>query len=150
MATVVGDILWHNSSTGGIEIWLMDGAKVTSMPTVIGDTGQPALIGPPWSIVGTGDFNQDGKADILWHNSSTGGIEIWLMDGAKVTSTPTVIADTGQPALIGPPWSIVGTGDSNQDGKADILWHNSSTGGIEIWLMDGAKVISTPTVIADT
>jgi len=28
-----------------------------------------------------GDFNGDGRADILWRNSSTGENYVWLMNG---------------------------------------------------------------------
>ena len=39
---------------------------------------------PHWQIVGTGDFNGDGKADILWRHT-TGSVSIWLMNGASVS-----------------------------------------------------------------
>jgi hypothetical protein len=39
-----------------------------------------------WSIVGSSDFNGDGKSDILWQNSSTGQRLIWLMNGTTHTS----------------------------------------------------------------
>jgi hypothetical protein len=39
-----------------------------------------------WSIAGSGDFNRDGKSDILWQNSSTGERIIWLMDGTTFQS----------------------------------------------------------------
>jgi hypothetical protein len=38
-----------------------------------------------WSIVQTGDFDGDGKSDILWHDTG-GGVALWLMNGATVTS----------------------------------------------------------------
>jgi hypothetical protein len=47
-----------------------------------------------------GDFNGDGKADILWRNSSTGQVEIWLMNGATLTGQ-------GSPGSPTTDWQIV-------------------------------------------
>ena len=38
-----------------------------------------------WSVAQTGDFNGDGKADILWHDS-TGDTAIWEMFAGTVTA----------------------------------------------------------------
>jgi len=143
------DILWHNRSTGETQIWFMDGQRVTGRATVLGEDGSATFIGPPFSIVGTGDFNGHGKADILWHNSSTGETQIWFMDGQRVTGRATVLGEDGSATFIGPPFSIVGAGDFNGDGKADILWHNSSTGETQIWLMDGPRVTGRATVLGE-
>ena len=82
-----------------------------------------------WSVVGTGDFNGDGKGDILWRNT-TGDIGIWFMNGA-IVSRPS---DLGN---VPTNWSVVGTADFNGDGKADILWRNTSN-DVGIWFMNGA------------
>ena len=41
--------------------------------------------GPSWEIKSSGDFNGDGKSDILWQNSD-GTPAIWLMDGTNFIS----------------------------------------------------------------
>jgi hypothetical protein len=39
-----------------------------------------------WTIVATGDFNGDGKSDILWRNSDR-TVGLWFMNGTQVVST---------------------------------------------------------------
>jgi hypothetical protein len=46
----------------------------------------PAVTDPNWEIAGTGDFNIDGKVDILWRNYGAGGDNVvWYMDGLTWT-----------------------------------------------------------------
>ena len=93
--------------------------------------------GPNWEIKGTGDFNGDGKDDILWQGSD-GTPAVWMMDGAHVDWLGTV-----GPFNPGPNWEIKGTGDFNGDGRSDILWQGSD-GTPAIWLMDGNRAVSAP------
>jgi hypothetical protein len=50
-----------------------------------------------WQIVDTGDYNGDGKSDILWETGA-GTLGIWFMNGATPAST----------ALLGtvPNWGV--------------------------------------------
>ncbi len=75
------------------------------------------------------DFNCDGKADVLWRNS-TGATAIWLMDGTTLLAGRTI----GKPPLE---WVISKIEDYDGDCKADILWRHTVTGDTAIWLMDG-------------
>ena len=85
-----------------------------------------------WSIAGTGDFNGDGKSDILWRDTS-GNVAIWLMNGAQVTQAAGV---GSAPASV---WSIIETGDFNGDGKSDLLWQDTN-GNVAMWFMNGVQV----------
>jgi hypothetical protein len=86
----------------------MDGRKLASRATVLAENGSPIFVGPPWSVVGTNDFNQDGAADILWHNGSTSETQIWFMTGRSIVRRATVEAVLeGGGSLVGPPWSIM-------------------------------------------
>jgi hypothetical protein len=81
------------------------------------------------------DFNGDHKMDILWRDTATGQLYIWLMDGA-------VSAGAGSPGTVSDPtWQIRGIADFNGDGRTDILWNNVSTGMIYVWLMNGTAAI---------
>jgi hypothetical protein len=79
------------------------------------------------SVIGSGDFNGDGMADILWQNVSS-QVGIWFMNGTSVVSTPTLST------IPGPAWHVTGIGDVNGDGYADILWQNDS-GQAAVWEM---------------
>ena len=91
---------------------------------------RPLLVVPGPRI----DFNNDGKTDILWRNTSTGANAVWYMDGVTLTG----IADLS--ALPNPDYALVGAGDFNGDGKTDILWRNPVTGQNAVWYMNGVTL----------
>ncbi len=126
------EILWRNYSAshanaGGNYIWSMDGSDVQQITSItsIPDTN--------WEVAGIGDFDGDGKSDILWRHT-TGAIYMWLMDGSEVKST----ADMGwlDPAV----WQIEGIGDFDGDGKSDIFWHHATAYYNYVWFMNGTTV----------
>ena len=53
--------------------------------TLSGISDLPALPNPAYAIVGTGDFNGDGKPDILWRNTTTGANAVWYMNGVTLS-----------------------------------------------------------------
>jgi hypothetical protein len=121
------DILWRYNGTGGNSaVWLMDGTtKLSSAPI-------PAQSVLSWEIVGTGDFNNDQKVDIVWRNKTNGKNQVWLMNGLTRTSVVNIPSQTNLT------WKIVGCGDFNGDDKTDILWRYQGTGGKnQVWIMNG-------------
>jgi hypothetical protein len=126
-----GDILWRNTTTGDVTIWLMNGTTIFQATDF---ANVPVASG--WTIAGTGDFNGDGKTDILWRNTTTGDVSIWLMNGTTIIQT---VDFANVPVASG--WTIAGTGDFNGDGYADILWSNTSTGDVAIWLMNSTTLL---------
>ena len=52
-------IIWHHKDTHETQFWGMFNYKVSYRQTALGETGSPTFIGPPFSIVGAGDFNGD-------------------------------------------------------------------------------------------
>jgi hypothetical protein len=138
--TANSELLWYNNSDSSIQIWVMDGAQITARNDV--EEVGAILIGPPWQIVGSGDMDGNGKSDIVWHNSSDGSIQLWFMDGARITGRSNVVDENGDPIFIGPPWQIVGSGDMDGNGNSDIVWHNSSDGATQIWFMNSERISS--------
>jgi hypothetical protein len=89
--------------------------------------------GTGWQIKGSGDFNNDGKSDILWqHADGTAGI--WLMDGMTVLNQGPVGTNPG------PSWHVMGSGDYNNDQRSDILWQNDNGPG-RLWFMNGLSML---------
>jgi hypothetical protein len=122
------DILWRDTASGTVAIWLMNGTAISS-------PGVPGSIPTEWQIKGVGDFNGNGKTDILWRNTISGTVAIWLMNGTGVSSV-------GVPGSVPADWQIKGVGDFNGDGKPDILWQQPSSGTVAVWLMNGTAIYS--------
>jgi hypothetical protein len=119
------DILWRDTTTGAVKLWLMNGGAVLSSGTI-------GSAPTSWQIVAQRDFNGDGKADILWRDNTTGTVKLWIMNGLAVTQNLTVASNVASHFVI------AGVGDFNGDGNADILWRDSNTGYVSMWFMNGA------------
>src|SRR5271165_3913602 len=83
----------------------------------------------------SGDFNADGKQDILWRNIQTGEVRIWYMNGSTILSNDGV-------ATVGLDWQIVGIADFDGSGFSDILWENANNGSFAIWTMREDSAVS--------
>jgi len=71
------DILWHHRVRGDVYVWYMDGVtflRDQHVQTVGDDLA--------WKIEGLGDYNGDGKMDLLWRHQTRGDVYAWYMDGA--------------------------------------------------------------------
>jgi hypothetical protein len=127
------DLFARNGSTGESQVWFMNGITRTSVSNLSSGLNTPDSTG--WRYVGTGDFNADGKTDILWHNGTTGASQVWYMDGISRTSYGDLSASLNVADSSG--WRPLTASDFNHDGQPDILWHDVTTGEFQVWYMNG-------------
>ncbi|GGZ71062.1 hypothetical protein GCM10008101_26780 [Lysobacter xinjiangensis] len=116
------DIFWHNPSVG-LDYWTMNGA----VPSY---TGGARYVQSQYQVLGLGDFNGDGLADVLWRDQAKTQLYMWLGQGNGAFAVNFV---NSYPAG----WEMAGIGDANGDGRSDIFWHNPSV-GLDYWTMNGA------------
>jgi hypothetical protein len=89
-------------------------------------------------LVQTGDFNGDGKSDLVWQ-STDGTVAVWLMNGL------TLISGGGMMGA-GSGWSPREAGDFDGDGKRDFIWQHTN-GSSLMWLMNGLAPVSTASLL---
>ncbi len=117
------DVLLRNDS-GQLTDWL-----ATASGGLVSNAGNlNANVPTDWKIVGTGDFNGDGRSDILWRHDS-GFVTDWLGIVTGGFQANLANASTTVPSN----WHVEGTGDFNGDGRSDILWR-SDDGTMTNWL----------------
>lgn len=124
------DILWRNQTTGDVVIWMMNGAAFlpsSGLVTPFTDMG--------WAVKGVGDFDGDGKSDILWRHDGVGDVVVWLMNGLSIKGSGVV-------SLPDLSWDVIGVGDVDGNAKADIVWRHSYSQQAAVWLMNGVSLSS--------
>jgi len=126
------DLLFHygSGSPGKLQYWIMNGATRKRYLT--------SAITSGYKVAATGDFNRDGRGDIVWVNASR-SMSMWLSDGTRF-----------QPTILGTfsaGWKLVGAGDIDGDGRSDLIFHNATTnpGMVQYWIMEGTKRVSSRT-----
>jgi hypothetical protein len=119
------DILWRNDSSGQIVDWL-----ATPNGGFNGNAAHSLNpIGADFQVAGTGDFNGDGRVDILWRSTSTGTIVDWLGTSNGGFAGNGANSNNSVSTSI----HLVGVGDFNGDGRSDILWMTDA-GRVVDWL----------------
>jgi hypothetical protein len=129
----LNDIVWRDATTGNVAVWYMNGST-----KIGGDMLNPANPGgTEWIPVAVGDFNSDGKPDVVWQDATTLNGVVWYMDG--VNRIGSAMLNPVNPGDIN--WKLVAAGDFNHDGKPDIIWQDAISGDVAIWYMDGVNKI---------
>jgi hypothetical protein len=144
VANVIGNnfaVSVYNATTGAV----IKANFITGLTAFLGFAVVPGAATPtPPAATGpvitnflsySGDFNADGKQDILWRNLQSGEVRIWYMNGS------TILANDGV-ATVGLDWQIVGIGDFDGSGFSDIVWENANNGSFAIWTMRGDSAVS--------
>ena len=128
------DILWRNDS-GVISDWLgqADGTFVDNYANAANGAASTS-----WQVAGTGDFNGDGRTDILWRNTD-GTIDDFL--GQANGSFIDNYAVAMQP--LSNDLQIAGVGNFDGDGRADVLIRDND-GSIQTWVGGADGSILSP------
>lgn len=128
-------------SDGSAEIlWRDRAGRLTTWSLRIGSTAESAPVatvnpvGSVWRLATAGDFDGDGRTDLVWRHATLGIVTIWQMDGAERIETFRVL-EAGRAA-----WRPVSAPDLDGDGRADLLWRHQLSGDVRAWRMDGFTV----------
>jgi len=82
--------------------------------------------------IATGDFNRDGRADLVTDSWGNDQVEVLFGDSVELFKTPGVFYKVGKR-----PYQRVRVADINQDGADDILTTNTEGNNVTVLLADG-------------
>jgi hypothetical protein len=127
------DVLWLNDASRQASVWYMSGPGGNDFAgwDYVSASGVSG-----WRVVGSGDFNGDDVADVVWQNDQTRQASVWYLGGANGTTFQgwNWLSMAG---VAG--WKIAATADFNRDGKPDLVWLNDQTRQASVWYMGGAE-----------
>jgi hypothetical protein len=118
------DILLRDESAGWLTDWLGTGNGTFTNNNVNAGT----FFTPDWKIIGTGDFNGDGRIDFLLRNGDG-----WTTDWLGTGSGGFTNNGANTSILFASNWQVAGVGDFNGDGKSDFLLRDITSGWLTEW-----------------
>jgi len=125
------DIAWRQPSTGLTEIQFLSGTQSEGGGLITNNSFDSS-----WNIIGSGDFNGDGKADLVWQQASSGLVELQFLNGTSVIGGGLIANNP-----FGAGWNVVGIGNFNGDGTSDLVWQQASSGLVELQYLNGTTSV---------
>jgi hypothetical protein len=113
--------LWQNTN-GDVSNWL----GTQSGGWIINDAAAYVEgVDPTWYVLGTGDFNDDGRDDLIWASEDIPGRQIWFAESDGGYGAPVPVGSWGT-AWLQWHWSTH-IGDFNGDGRHDLFFTNNGS-----------------------
>ena len=117
---------------GGWRLYAMDGRTHIAAESGVADIEAD----PAWAFAGAGDFNGDGKDDVLLRHAD-GRWRYYAMDGR--THIAGESGDAGLTAAAA--WRVAGVGDFDGDGNDDVLLRHAGDMRWHFYPMDGREIL---------
>jgi FG-GAP-like repeat/Fibronectin type III domain len=127
------DLIFQNDTTRQAGVWYLGGSNGNSF--LWSDWLASSSV-DGWRLAATGDFNSDGKPDLVWQNEATRQVVVWYMGGSN--GNTFLWWDWLAPSSLDG-WRLVDATDINGDGKPDLIWQNDATYQAVVWYMGGAN-----------
>jgi len=148
----VADILFRRyrkgiQRTGPVSVFFMDGnrvreiVKLSTEKCVERRNGSlrcrlvKTRVKQGWQIVGSGDYNGDGRSDVLLHNAFENKFDVWAMLNGGTYESELLPDDFGNAA------EVIASGDFDGDEMSDILWRDLESGDVDIWGLTGDSTL---------
>jgi len=133
------DIASANALAGSVTVLMGDGTGGFSAHSAATDF----LVGATPRSITAGDFNGDGKVDLVTANATGGTLSILLGVGDGTFLPATTLAFP-----IGAAPEYVRAGDLNGDGRLDLVVSNNGNGTLSTLLGNGSGGFSAPQTLA--
>ncbi|MFP5374248.1 MAG: FG-GAP repeat domain-containing protein [Gammaproteobacteria bacterium] len=122
------DLILVNEAFGHWHYWTMRGALASPIHHRVFDM-------PGGRYVTTGDFDGDGRTEVVWVSDSDGTMRMTFIDDVGGVNTRTSVK-----VNIAGGWRIRAAADIDGDGRDDLILYNEGLQKRAFWLMDGARV----------
>lgn len=119
-------LVWQHGNTGRIKVWLIRGLVPQQTFDLRGEKSEH------FTVVGSGDFNADGKTDLLWYNTKSHQAATWnvTLGASSPARTGSLISGYRTNA-----WELADAGDFDGSGADDLLWQHRTHARVAICLM---------------
>jgi hypothetical protein len=126
------DIVTHEPGSTEVRVQRWSGhagGQRVGVPTSVSPCGPRVGV-----LVGSGDLDQDGRADLVFWDPLTHDVNIELLSRIECLEQVTLQG----PVLPGAGWRLAGVGDTSGDGYPDLVWHlpgPPATERVTVWVL---------------